>query len=163
MYCAPSMHLISTDLAGYLLYGIDPLWVWDGAFDSASTNVAVGHYDVGDVTVMMEGGWQYTHGGIDYALDPATAPNRHPGVLAGGPVLSGLQVLTLRRHGFISLGTTKTRPGCAPNGTIAQWHNRDKKGPGVKELLRCWGGETSRDELKGSDGGVGGGGGCRAL
>ena len=26
MYCAPSMHLISTDLAGYLLYGIDPLW-----------------------------------------------------------------------------------------------------------------------------------------
>jgi hypothetical protein len=55
--------------------------------------------------VMMEGGWQYTHGGIDYALDPATAPNRHPGMLAGGPVLSGLQVLTLRRHGFVSLGT----------------------------------------------------------
>ena len=26
MYCAPSMHLISTDLAGYLLYGINPLW-----------------------------------------------------------------------------------------------------------------------------------------
>ena len=25
MYCAPSMHLISTDLAGYLLYGINPL------------------------------------------------------------------------------------------------------------------------------------------
>ena len=26
MYCAPLMHLISTDLAGYLVYGIDPLW-----------------------------------------------------------------------------------------------------------------------------------------
>ena len=45
------------------------------------------------------------------------------------------------------------------NGTMAQWHNRDKKGPGVKELLRCRGWETSRDELKGPDGGVGGGGG----
>ena len=35
MYCAPSMHLISTDLAGYLLYGIDPLWHQDVIYPSA--------------------------------------------------------------------------------------------------------------------------------
>ena len=82
--------------------------------DSASTTIAVGTYEVddpwrGNLTVLMEGGWQYTHGGIDYAISPSTAPNHHPGRLEGGPVLSGLQLLTLGRHRFVSLRSSDAR------------------------------------------------------
>jgi hypothetical protein len=87
--------------------------VWDGDFDSASTTIAVGYYELGDEVVMMEAGWQYTHGGIDYGVSPSTAPNHHPGILSGGPVLSGLQLLTLRKHGYVSLSTrdSASEPG----------------------------------------------------
>ena len=67
------------------------LGVFDGEFDSGSTTVAVGSYDVGDSTIMLEAGWQLTHGGLDTVLSPTSAPSLHPG-LFGGPVQSGLQV-----------------------------------------------------------------------
>ena len=66
--------------------------VWKGDFDAASTAVAVGTIDSGDETLMYEIGWQYTHGGYaGFAPQP------------GGPVLSGIRLLRLRRHGFVSL------------------------------------------------------------
>ena len=40
---------------------------------------------------MIGQGDQYTHGGYFNFIEP------------GGPVLSGLQILTMRRHGFVSL------------------------------------------------------------
>eukprot|EP00041_Stephanoeca_diplocostata_P017296 m.345125 g.345125 ORF g.345125 m.345125 type:complete len:581 (-) comp20656_c0_seq1:654-2396(-) len=68
--------------------------VYQGAFDSASTAVARGFFERGDYTIMVGYGSQYTHGG--YAGFS----------LPGGPVLSGLQKLVLRRNGFVSLSTT---------------------------------------------------------
>ena len=66
--------------------------VWEGAFDAGSTAMAVGIMDRGqEETLMIGAGYQYTHGGyINF-----TQPDGHP-------VLSGLQVLTMRRHGFVS-------------------------------------------------------------
>jgi hypothetical protein len=129
--------------------------VFEGAHDSGSTTIATGSYDVGDVTVMVESGWQVhpfyghhplelslpsirtinhccsdppsvaltvvltgrngrllqvTHAGIDAMLDPALAPNLHPSgdsKLPGGAVLSGMQLLTSRRNGMVSLQTTQ--------------------------------------------------------
>jgi hypothetical protein len=84
--------------------------VFEGAFDSASTTVAAGTYNVGDVTVLIESGWQATHAGIDAVLDPALAPNLHPSgtsKLPGGAVLSGIQLLTSRRNGLVAMQTTQ--------------------------------------------------------
>ena len=86
--------------------------VWEGAFDSGSTNIAVGIMDRGtEETIMIGEGNQYTHGGYFNFTEP------------GGPVLSGLQILTMRRHGFVSLrpeggagatGVLRTRPLVLP-------------------------------------------------
>lgn len=66
--------------------------VWKGDFDAASTAVAVGTVDSDDETFMYEVGWQYTHGGyVGFTPQPS------------GPVLSGIRLLRLRRHGFVSL------------------------------------------------------------
>jgi hypothetical protein len=108
--------------------------VFDGEFDSASTTVAVGHYEVGDMSVMMEGGWQYTHGGIDFAVDAATAPNRHPphtGGLSGGPVLSGLQLLTMGRHRFVSLHSSDDLGAGGAPPVVGVWTTKPL------ELPRC--------------------------
>ena len=64
--------------------------IYSGDHDAASTSVAVGTVDKGDATYMYEIGWQYTHGGYDDFNQP------------GGPVLSGISLLRLRRHGFVS-------------------------------------------------------------
>ena len=56
---------------------------------------------------MVESGWQVTHAGIDVVLDPTLAPSRHPGRIPGCPVLSGLQLLTSRRNGLVSLHTVQ--------------------------------------------------------
>ena len=109
--------------------------VWDGEFDSASTTVAVGTYEVGDMTVMMEAGWQYTHGGIDYALSPSTAPNHHPGMLPGGPVLSGLQLLTMRKHGFVSLRSSDDGSATGVTPKVGVWMTKPLM------LPTCAGGE----------------------
>ena len=85
--------------------------VWEGAFDAGSTNVAVGIMDRGtEETIMIGAGNQYTHGGYFNFTEP------------GGPVLSGLQILTMRRHGFVSLrpegvgasGVLRTHPLVLP-------------------------------------------------
>jgi hypothetical protein len=66
--------------------------VWEGSFDAGSTNMAVGIMDRGtEETIMIGEGHQYTHGGYVNFSEP------------GGPVLSGVQILTMRRHGFVSL------------------------------------------------------------
>ena len=108
--------------------------VFDGEFDSASTTVAVGHYEVGDTSVMMEGGWQYTHGGIDFAVAASTAPNHHPphtGGLSGGPVLSGLQLLTMGRHRFVSLHSSDDLGSGGAPPAVGVWTTRPL------ELPRC--------------------------
>ena len=104
--------------------------------DSASTTIAVGTYEVddpwrGNLTVLMEGGWQYTHGGIDYAISPSTAPNHHPGRLEGGPVLSGLQLLTLGRHRFVSLRSSDDRGSSGSPPAVGTWTTKPM------ELPRC--------------------------
>ena len=67
--------------------------VWEGDWDSGSTNMAVGTMDRGtEETIMLGQGMQYTHGGYINFTEPG-----------GAPVLSGLQILTMRRHGFVSL------------------------------------------------------------
>ena len=68
--------------------------IYSGDFDAASTAVAVGTIDSGDETLMYEIGWQYTHGGYDGFAEPPEIP--------GGPVQSGISLLRLRRHGFVS-------------------------------------------------------------
>jgi hypothetical protein len=80
--------------------------VWEGAFDAGSTNMAVGIMDRGEEETLMIGeGHQYTHGGyIDFT---------QPG---GRAVQSGLQVLTMRRHGFVSLRPEEA--GVGGNGTL---------------------------------------------
>ena len=75
--------------------------VFEGALDAASTTVATGSYNIGDQTVMVASGWQATHAGIDSILDPDEAKK-----IPGGPILSGLQLLTARRNGFVALQTT---------------------------------------------------------
>ena len=81
--------------------------VWEGAHDAGSTNIAVGTMDRGDETLMVGGGYQYTHGGWVKFREP------------GGPVRSGLQLLTLRRHGFVSLRPrTPAAPAEQPVGTL---------------------------------------------
>lgn len=75
--------------------------VFEGALDAASTTVATGSYNIGDQTVMVASGWQATHAGIDAILDPDEAKK-----IPGGPILSGLQLLTARRNGFVALQTT---------------------------------------------------------
>ena len=51
---------------------------------------------------MIESGFQVTHAGTDAFLDPDLAPK-----LPGGPVLSGIQLLTSRRNGLVALQTTQ--------------------------------------------------------
>ena len=80
--------------------------VYEGDFDAGSTTVAVGSYVVGNQQIMVQSGWQYTHAGIDDGLFPELAPNLAPGQIPGGPVLSGLQLLTSRRNGFVALRTS---------------------------------------------------------
>jgi hypothetical protein len=81
--------------------------VWEGAHDAGSTNIAVGTMDRGDETLMVGGGYQYTHGGWVKFREP------------GGPVRSGLQLLMLRRHGFVSLRPrTPAAPAEQPVGTL---------------------------------------------
>eukprot|EP01052_Picozoa_sp_SAG31_P001859 SAG31_NODE_62_length_28678_cov_21.548270_30_plen_104_part_00 len=64
--------------------------IYSGDFDAASAAVAVGTVDSGDETLMYEIGWQYTHNGYGGFAEP------------GGPVRSGISLLRLRRHGFVS-------------------------------------------------------------
>lgn len=75
--------------------------IYSGDHDAASTSVAVGTVDKGDATYMYEIGWQYTHGGYDDFNQP------------GGPVLSGISLLRLRRHGFMSCKLRTCRRTCA--------------------------------------------------
>jgi hypothetical protein len=78
--------------------------VWEGAFDAGSTNVAVGIMDRGaEETILIGSGNQYTHGGYINFTEP------------GGPILSGAQILTMRRHGFVSL---RPKGGDNANGTL---------------------------------------------
>ena len=71
--------------------------IFSGDFDAGVTAVARGIFEVGDQIVMIHQGWQYTHAG--YANNKPGAP------VPGGPVLSGLQRLTMRQDGFVSLST----------------------------------------------------------
>jgi hypothetical protein len=81
--------------------------VWEGAFDAGSTNIAVGTMDRGDTTLMMGAGYQYTHGGWVKFTEP------------GAPVASGIQILTLRKHGFVSVRPrTPTKPTEQPSGVL---------------------------------------------
>jgi hypothetical protein len=59
--------------------------IFSGEFDAAATAVARGLFEVGDKVVLLGYGSQYTHGGYTGFLSP------------GGPVLSGLQRLELRK------------------------------------------------------------------
>ena len=71
--------------------------VWSGEFDAGSTNVAVGYMDRGEEETLMIGhGSQFTHGGMDPGTPANTTVDGRPWLR--GPVLSGLQLLTLRRH-----------------------------------------------------------------
>ena len=79
--------------------------VWEGAFDAGSTNMAVGIMDRGtEETIMLGQGDQYTHGGYVNFTEPG-----------GAPILSGLQILTMRRHGFVSL---RPKRDASNNGTL---------------------------------------------
>ena len=78
--------------------------VYDGAFDSAIANVALGHFDRGDETWLYEQGGQRSHNGI---LPQYWSP------VAGGPVASGVQRLVMRRNGYVSLTTTSDKWGPA--------------------------------------------------
>ena len=70
--------------------------IFKGAFDAAATAMARGIFEVGNKLVMLAYGSQYTHGGYQGWLTP------------GGPVLSGLQRLELRKDGFGSLAAANS-------------------------------------------------------
>ena len=72
--------------------------IFAGEFDAAATAVARGVFELGDKVILLGYGSQYTHGGYVGFQQP------------GGPVLSGLQRLELRKDGFGSLSS--------PNSTV---------------------------------------------
>ena len=87
--------------------------VWSGEFDAGSTNVAVGYMDRGEEETLMIGhGSQFTHGGMDPGTPANTTVDGRPWLR--GPVLSGLQLLTLRRHRFATLSSHLR---CKQNGS----------------------------------------------
>ena len=71
-------------------------------------------------TIMLGQGDQYTHGGYVNFTEPG-----------GAPLLSGLQILTMRRHGFVSLRPQR----CASNGTLLTRPLKLPKCAGASERL----------------------------
>eukprot|EP00039_Didymoeca_costata_P014727 m.240982 g.240982 ORF g.240982 m.240982 type:complete len:608 (+) comp16083_c2_seq4:85-1908(+) len=70
--------------------------IFEGDFNAASTAVARGMVHLDEKTLMFGFGSQYTHGGyVGFSHQ-------------GGPLLSGLQTLELRKHGFVSVSTSKS-------------------------------------------------------
>jgi hypothetical protein len=70
--------------------------IFEGEFDAAATAVARGVFEVGDKVVLIGYGSQYTHGGYSGFKQP------------GGPVMSGLQRLEIRKDGFGSLSSVNS-------------------------------------------------------
>ena len=66
--------------------------------------MAVGYMDRGEEETLMIGhGSQFTHGGMDPGTPANTTVDGRPWLR--GPVLSGLQLLTLRRHRCATLSS----------------------------------------------------------
>ena len=76
--------------------------VYEGAFDAAATAIAQGLFQVGEETWLVGMGRQYTHAGYG-GLPQPPCRGRGPGPCVAN---SGLQLLKLRRNGFVSLSTS---------------------------------------------------------
>lgn len=74
--------------------------VYEGAFSAAATAVARGLFQVGERTLLVGRGSQYTHGGYVGLPRPPCSGQTGPCT-----VESGLQLLQLRKNGFVSLST----------------------------------------------------------
>jgi hypothetical protein len=84
--------------------------VYEGAFDAAAVMIVRGYVQHEEQTVMYSYGEQYTHGGYVGWKQP---PCRGQPASKPCPVQSGIQRVTLRKNGFVSLSTTSSN-GNAP-------------------------------------------------
>eukprot|EP01049_Picozoa_sp_SAG25_P003323 SAG25_NODE_190_length_12277_cov_10.004927_13_plen_660_part_00 len=102
--------------------------VYEGSFDAAATAVGQGVFQVAEETWLVGMGRQYTHAGYE-GLPQPPCRGAGPGPC---PAQSGLQLLKLRRNGFVSLSTPASNaaqagvitthpfklPTCAPGAAL---------------------------------------------